>query len=167
MVIDSEPALKRVARFIKIAAPRSGAKLSHYTGTKPIFHAFGIERQIDEIHAREVMLPSGGRLVIDQTEALVAIDVNSGKSRAARDAETNAFKTNMEAVDAICRQLRLRDLGGLVVNDMIDMRFHTHRKEVEARFTERLRRDRAKNKHRSDFTVRSSRNDPTTHAWLA
>jgi ribonuclease E len=144
VVIDSEPALRRVARFIKIAAPRSGAKLSHYTGTKPIFHAFGIEPQINEIHAREVMLPSGGRLVIDQTEALVAIDVNSGKSRAARDAETNAFKTNMEAVDAICRQLRLRDLGGLVVNDMIDMRFHSHRKEVEARFNERLKRDRAK-----------------------
>ncbi|MDF1809500.1 MAG: Rne/Rng family ribonuclease [Phycisphaerales bacterium] len=144
VVIDSEPALKRVGRFIKIAAPRSGAKLSHYTGTKPIFHAFGIENQINEIHAREVMLPSGGRLVIDQTEALVAIDVNSGKSRAARDAETNAFKTNIEAVDAICRQLRLRDLGGLVVNDMIDMRFISHRKEVEARFAERLKRDRAK-----------------------
>ncbi len=144
VVIDSEPALKRVGRFIKIAAPRSGAKLSHYTGTKPIFHAFGIETQINEIHAREVMLPSGGRLVIDQTEALVAIDVNSGKSRSARDAETNAFKTNMEAVDAICRQLRLRDLGGLVVNDMIDMRYHSHRKEVEARFNERLKRDRAK-----------------------
>ncbi len=144
VVIDSEPALRRVARFVKIAAPRSGAKLSHYTGTKPIFHAFGIESQINEIHAREVMLPSGGRLVIDQTEALVAIDVNSGKSRAARDAETNAFKTNMEAVDAICRQLRLRDLGGLVVNDLIDMRYHAHRKEVEARFNERLKRDRAK-----------------------
>ncbi len=144
VVIDSEPALKRVARFIKIAAPRSGAKLSHYTGTKPIFHAFGIETQINEIHAREVVLPSGGRLVIDQTEALVAIDVNSGKSRSARDAETNAFRTNMEAVDAICRQLRLRDLGGLVVNDMIDMRFHSHRKQVEERFHERLKRDRAK-----------------------
>jgi ribonuclease E len=144
VVIDSEPALKRVARFIKIAAPRAGAKLSHYTGTKPIFHAFGIETQINEIHSREVMLPSGGRLVIDQTEALVAIDVNSGKSRGARDAETNAFKTNMEAVDAICRQLRLRDLGGLVVNDMIDMRYHSHRKDVEARFNQRLKRDRAK-----------------------
>ena len=144
VVIDSEPALRRVARFIKIAAPRSGAKLTHYNGTKPIFHAFGIETQINEIHAREVMLPSGGRLVIDQTEALVAIDVNSGKSRGARDAESNAFQTNMEAVDAICRQLRLRDLGGLVVNDMIDMRFHSHRKEVETRFAERLKRDRAK-----------------------
>ena len=144
VVIDSEPALKRVARFIKIAAPRSGAKLSHYTSDLPIFHGFGIESQINEIHAREVMLPSGGRLVIDQTEALVAIDVNSGRSRAARDAETNAYQTNLEAVDAICRQLRLRDMGGLVVCDMIDMRFQSHRKEIEHRFHERLKRDRAK-----------------------
>ena len=144
VVIDSEPALKRVARFIKIAAPRSGAKLSHYSGELPIFHAFGLESQINEIHAREVMLPSGGRLVIDQTEALVAIDVNSGRSRAARDAETNAYQTNVEAVDAICRQLRLRDMGGLVVCDMIDMRYSSHRKQIEQRFNERLKRDRAK-----------------------
>ena len=144
VVIDSEPALKRVGRFIKIAAPRSGAKLSHYKGDLPIFHAFGLESQINEIHAREVMLPSGGRLVIDQTEALVAIDVNSGRSRAARDAETNAYQTNLEAVDAICRQLRLRDMGGLVVCDMIDMRYSSHRKQIEQRFNERLKRDRAK-----------------------
>ncbi|MBL4591731.1 MAG: Rne/Rng family ribonuclease [Phycisphaerales bacterium] len=144
VVIDSESALNRVANFLKIAAPRSGTKLAHYVGTRPIFHAFEIEPQIEEIHSREVHLPSGGRLVIDQTEALVAIDVNSGKSRGARDAETNAYKTNLEAVDAICRQLRLRDLGGLVVNDLIDMRFQSHRKDIEQRFRERLKRDRAK-----------------------
>lgn len=144
VVIDSEPALRRAAQFIKIAAPRAQAKLARYAGGAPIFHAFGIEEQIDAIHAREVPLPSGGRLVIDQTEALVAIDVNSGKSRSARDAETNAFRTNMEAVDAICRQLRLRDLGGLVVNDLIDMRYASHRKQVEQRFRDRLKRDRAK-----------------------
>ena len=144
VVIDSESALNRVANFIKIAAPRSGTKLAHYVGTRPIFHAFEIEPQIEEIHAREVHLPSGGRLVIDQTEALVAIDVNSGKSRGAKDAESNAFQTNLEAVDAICRQLRLRDLGGLVVNDMIDMRHSSHRKEIEQRFRDRLKRDRAK-----------------------
>jgi ribonuclease E len=144
VVIDSESALKRAAQFIKIAAPRAQAKLARYVGGAPIFHAFGIEEQIDAIHAREVPLPSGGRLVIDQTEALVAIDVNSGKSRSARDAETNAFRTNMEAVDAICRQLRLRDLGGLVVNDLIDMRYSSHRKQVEQRFIDRLKRDRAK-----------------------
>ncbi len=144
VVIDSEPALKRAAQFIKIAAPRTGAKLAHYVGAAPIFHAFGIEEQIDAIHAREVHLPSGGRLVIDQTEALVAIDVNSGKSRSARDAESNAYHTNIEAVDAICRQLRLRDMGGLVVCDLIDMRHSSHRKAIEQRFRDRLKRDRAK-----------------------
>lgn len=144
VVIDSEPALKRAAQFMKIAAPRSQAKLARYTGGSPIFHAFGIEEQIEAIHARQVPLPSGGALVIDQTEALVAIDVNSGRSRGARDAETNAYKTNIEAVDAICRQLRLRDMGGLVVCDLIDMRHASHRKAIEQRFKDRLRRDRAK-----------------------
>ncbi len=96
------------------------------------------------IHAREVPLPSGGRLVIDQTEALVAIDVNSGRSRESRDAETNAYQTNIEAVDEICRQLRLRDLGGIIVNDLIDMRLHSHRKDIETRLRERLKRDRAR-----------------------
>jgi len=144
VVIDSEAALKRAAQFMKIAAPRSQARLARYTGGAPIFHSFGIEEQIEAIHAREVPLPSGGALVIDQTEALVAIDVNSGKSRSARDAETNAYKTNLEAADAICRQLRLRDMGGLVVLDLIDMRHASHRKAIEQRFKDRLRRDRAK-----------------------
>jgi ribonuclease E len=144
VVIDNETALSRAARFMKIVSPRSSTRLLHYPGKTPIFHAFGIEKQIALMHAREVPLPSGGRLVIDQTEALVAIDVNSGRSRDSRDAETNAFQTNLEAADEICRQLRLRDMGGIVVNDLIDMRQAGHRKEVEARFRERLKRDRAR-----------------------
>ncbi|MCL4221354.1 MAG: Rne/Rng family ribonuclease [Phycisphaerales bacterium] len=144
VIIDNEMALRRAARFMKIVAPRSQARLRHYKGRTPIFHAFGITEQIRQIHAREVPLPSGGRLVIDETEALVAIDVNSGKMRSARDAETNAYKVNVEAVDAICRQLRLRDLGGLVINDLIDMRIAKHRKDIENRFRERLKRDRAR-----------------------
>ena len=144
VVIDNENALKRASRFIKIVAPRSSTKLLHYPNKTPMFHAFGIERQIANIHAREVPLPSGGRLVIDQTEALVAIDVNSGKSRESRDSETNAYQTNIEAVDEICRQLRLRDLGGIVINDLIDMRDSKHRKDIENRFKDRLKRDRAK-----------------------
>ncbi|MBL9000043.1 MAG: Rne/Rng family ribonuclease [Phycisphaerae bacterium] len=144
VVIDNEQAMQRAARFMKIVAPRGTTKLYHYPGKSPIFHAFGIEQQISLIHAREVPLPSGGRLVIDQTEALVAIDVNSGKSRESRDAETNAYQTNIEAVDEICRQLRLRDMGGIVINDLIDMRRHEHRKDIENRFKERLKRDRAK-----------------------
>jgi ribonuclease E len=144
VIIDSEIALKRASRFMKIVAPRGTTKLFHFTGKTPVFHAFGIERQIALIHAREVPLPSGGRLVIDQTEALVAIDVNSGKSRESRDAETNAYQTNIEAVDEICRQLRLRDMGGIVINDLIDMRDSRHRKDIFQRFAERLKRDRAK-----------------------
>lgn len=144
VIIDSEVALRRASRFMKIVAPRGTTKLLHFPGATPLFHAFGIENQISLIHAREVPLPSGGRLVIDQTEALVAIDVNSGKSRDARDAEANAYQTNLEAVDEICRQLRLRDMGGIVVNDLIDMRHASHRKEIENRFKERLKRDRAK-----------------------
>jgi ribonuclease E len=115
-----------------------------YGGRAPIFHVFDVERQIDLIHSREVPLSSGGRLVIDQTEALVAIDVNSGKSRSARDSETNAYRTNMEAADEICRQLRLRDLGGLLIHDLIDMYQPNHRKAIEDRFRDNLKRDRAK-----------------------
>ncbi|MEQ9095726.1 MAG: Rne/Rng family ribonuclease [Phycisphaerales bacterium] len=144
IIIDDPGALARAERFIKIASPRSRPQLRQYTGQAPIFAAFGIEQQIHNIHSREVPLPSGGRLIFDETEALVAIDVNSGRSRSARDAESNAFNTNMEAADEICRQLRLRDMGGLVINDLIDMRHASNRKAIEQRFAERLGRDRAK-----------------------
>lgn len=144
IVIDNDAALNRAARFLKIVAPRSGTKLVHYTGKAPIFHVLGIEKQIQTIHAREVPLPGGGRLVIDETEALVAIDVNSGKMRDAKDAETTAYRTNVEAVDEICRQLRLRDVGGVIVNDLIDMRQAKHRREIENRFKDNLKRDRAR-----------------------
>jgi ribonuclease E len=144
IVIDDETALHRAARFLKIVAPRSATRLVRYTGKTPIFHATGIEPQIRNIHSREVPLPGGGRLVIDETEAVVAIDVNSGKMRDARDSETNAYRTNLEAADEICRQLRLRDLGGIVINDLIDMRSFKHRREIEHRFKENLKHDRAR-----------------------
>ncbi len=144
LVIDHPAALARAAKFMKIVAPRGQVKIMQYQGATPLFHAFGVEEQVLAMHAREVPLPSGGRLVIDETEALVAIDVNSGKSRSARDAESNAFNTNLEAVDEICRQLRLRDLGGLVINDLIDMRHLSNRKKIEQRFRDRLKRDRAR-----------------------
>jgi ribonuclease E len=144
IIIDNEMALKRGAKFLKIVAPRTSTRLLHYNQKAPMFHTFSVEKQISLIHAREVPLASGGRLVIDQTEALVAIDVNSGRSRDSRDSETNAYQTNIEAVDEICRQLRLRDMGGIVINDLIDMRSISHRKDIENRFKERMKRDRAK-----------------------
>ncbi len=144
VVIDNEAALNRAARFLKIVAPRTTTKLVHYTGKAPIFHVMGVEQQIQNIHSREVPLPGGGRLVFDEAEALVAIDVNSGKMRDAKDAETTAYRTNTEAADEICRQLRLRDVGGVIVNDLIDMRQAKHRREIENRFRENLKRDRAR-----------------------
>jgi ribonuclease E len=144
IIVDDPTAARRAYDFLTIASPRSRAKVIFYDDPVPLYHRFDIESQIESIHSREVPLPSGGGLVIDQTEALVAIDVNSGKSREARDAETNAYKTNLEAVDEICRQLRLRDMGGVVVNDLIDMRDAKHRRAVESRFRENLKRDRAR-----------------------
>ena len=144
VIVDHEQGLARAANFLKVVAPRTGIKLRHYNQRTPMYHAFGVEEQVHQMITREVPLPSGGRLVIDETEAVVAIDVNSGKSRKAKDAETNAYQTNMEAVDVICRQMKLRELGGLVINDLIDMNQAKHRKAVEARFKDRLKRDRAK-----------------------
>ncbi|MFG0274463.1 MAG: Rne/Rng family ribonuclease [Phycisphaerales bacterium] len=146
IVIDDVHAIARASRFLKIVAPRSSTRLLHYEGAAPMFHSFGIEEQIQAIHKREAPLPSGGRLVIDETEALVAIDVNSGRMRASNDAETSAFRTNMEAADEICRQIRLRDLGGLLVLDLIDMRSRSHRREVENKFKALFKRDRARTK---------------------
>jgi len=144
IIVDSEDAYNRVTGYLRVIAPRSAPPVVHYRRPMPLFHAFNVERQIETIHAREVDLPSGGRLVIDQTEALVAIDVNSGRSRSARDSETNAYRTNLEAIEEIARQLRLRDLGGLVINDLIDMRQRSRRKEVYEKFGEMLKVDRAR-----------------------
>lgn len=144
IVVDSESAFNRARTFIQVVAPLNSPRLCYYDRQAPIFYAFGVEQQIEQIHSHKVPLPSGGALVIDQTEAMVTIDVNSGKSRSARDSETNAFNTNKEAVDEISRQLRLRDLGGIIVNDLIDMRSSRHRREIEERLQESLRRDRAK-----------------------
>jgi ribonuclease E len=146
VIIDDESALRRAARFLKIVSPRSATKLYHYNTSAPIFHSYGVEEQIKSMHLREVPLPSGGSIVIDEAEALVAIDVNSGKMRDNKDAETTAFKTDLEAVDEICRQLKLRELGGVVVVDFIDLRKIQHRKQLEARLNDNLKRDRANTK---------------------
>jgi len=146
VVIDDVSALRRAARFLKIFAPRSAPKLLHYDSKPPMFHVYGVEDQIKAIHSRRAPLPSGGYLIIDETEALVAIDVNSGKMRSHGDAETTAYKTNCEAIDEICRQMRLRDLGGLVVLDLIDMRHRSKRRDIEQRLRNGLKRDNARSK---------------------
>lgn len=144
IVVDNESAARRAKNFLAIASPRSAPNVVVYRDAVPLLHRYDIERQIENIHRRVVPLRSGGSLVIDSTEALVAIDVNSGKSRESRDAETTAFKINQEAADEVCRQLRLRDLGGVIVIDLIDMRSVKHRREIEQRFRLNLKRDRAR-----------------------
>ncbi|MEM1098390.1 MAG: Rne/Rng family ribonuclease [Planctomycetota bacterium] len=153
VIVDDPDAAQRAHEFLAVANPRSKTKVVLYQDPVPLFHRFGIERQIETIGSREVPLPSGGALVIDPTEALVAIDVNSGKSRKARDAESNAYQTNQEAVDEIARQLRLRDLGGLVVLDLIDMMQAKHRKSIEQRLKNLLKDDRSRTRvgHISQF----------------
>jgi len=126
-----------------------------YNDPVPIFHRYGIEAELERLHSRHVPLRSGGSLVIDQTEALVAIDVNSGKFRTEEDAETTAFKINLEAADEIPRQLRLRDLGGVIICDFIDMRAESHRREIERRLIANLKqhKERAKVLRMSAFGI--------------
>jgi ribonuclease E len=146
IIVDNKDVARRIKDFIKIALPRTRNKLELFEGTVPLFHQFGIEREIEQMYSRHVPLPSGGSLVIDSTEAIVAIDVNSGKFRDHADAETTAFKTDMEAADEIPRQLRLRDLGGVIICDFIDLRYERHRRELEKLLHDNLSDDRAKTK---------------------
>ena len=146
IVVDSETAFTRAKEFLKLVMPRQSSKLQLYSGKDPLFHQYKIEQEIAKIHAREVPLPDGGSIVIDQTEALVAIDVNSGSFRTDESAEESAYRLNMAAAKEISRQLRLRDLGGVIVNDFIDMRRDKHRRGVERTLRDSMKRDRARTK---------------------
>ncbi|HET6251916.1 MAG TPA: Rne/Rng family ribonuclease [Tepidisphaeraceae bacterium] len=155
IIIDNEQVADRVSDVIKLSNPRAKNKVELYEGPLPLFHKYGIEREIEQMYSRHVPLKSGGSLVIDSTEAIVAIDVNSGKFRDHSDAETTAFKIDMEAADEICRQLKLRDLGGVIIVDFIDLRYERHRRELEERLEHNLKHDRAKTKvlHMSQFGI--------------
>ncbi len=144
--IDNEAAFERAKEFLKMVMPKSADRLKFYEGQDPMFHKYKVEEEIAKIHAREVDLPDGGSIVIDQTEALVAIDVNSGNFRTADSAEESAYRLNMAAAREISRQLRLRDLGGVIVNDFIDMRRDKHRRGVERALRDAMKRDRARTK---------------------
>ncbi len=146
IVIDDADVAKRASEFLSIFSPRTRDAVVYYEDSEPIFHRYGIEEELQRLHSRHVPLKSGGSLVIDQTEALVAIDVNSGKFRTEDDAESTAYKIDLEAADEIARQLRLRDLGGVVVCDFIDLRQDAHKREVERRLARNLKahKERAK-----------------------
>jgi ribonuclease E len=144
--VDEAQAYDRAKEFLQIVMPRFANRLHLYEGKDPLFHKHGLEEEIMKIHQRRVPLRAGGSIVIDQTEALVAIDVNSGNFRADDSAEETAFQINLIAAKEIARQLRLRDLGGVIVNDFIDMRKERHRRGVERAMRDALRRDRARTK---------------------
>ena len=142
--IDNEEAFIEAETFIKAVMPTQIEKLRKYTDFEPMFSSFNVERQIETAYQREVRLPSGGSIVIDQTEALVSIDINSAKSTKGSDVAETAYHTNLEAADEIARQLRLRDMGGLIVIDFIDMNDNKHQKEVEKRLVDATKYDRAR-----------------------
>ena len=146
IVIDNEDAYGRAKEFLELVMPKSVDKLQHYKNTKPLFHSYGVEQEIANIHRREVKLKDGGSIVVDQTEALVAIDVNSGSFRTDESAEETAYQLNLAAAKEIARQLRLRDLGGVIVNDFIDMRKERHRRNLERALRDAVARDRARTK---------------------
>lgn len=155
IIVDDADVAARATEFLSIFSPKAHDIVVHYSDPMPIFHKYGIEAELERLHSRHVPLRNGGSLVIDQTEALVAIDVNSGKFRMEDDAETTAFKLNMEAADEIPRQLRLRDLGGVIICDFIDMRMESHRREIERRLILNLKqhKERAKVLRMSQFGI--------------
>jgi ribonuclease E len=144
--VDEPTAFEHAQEFLQIVMPRYAGRIKLYGGSEPLFYKYGIEEEIARIQQRHVPLPNGGSIVIEQTEALVAIDVNSGNFRADNNAEETAYQMNLLAAKEIARQLRLRDLGGVIVNDFIDMREEKHRRHVERAMREAVKRDRARTK---------------------
>jgi ribonuclease G len=142
--IDSRMQYEALRAFGEIYAPSSVGKLEHYRGERPIFDLYGIEEEISRALARRVDLKSGGYLIIDQTEALTTIDVNTGGFVGARNFDDTIFKTNLEAAGAIARQLRLRNLGGIIIVDFIDMAREEHQQAVLTEFRKQLSKDRTK-----------------------
>ncbi|MBB3274506.1 ribonuclease E [Pseudoxanthomonas sp. OG2] len=144
ILVDTEELHETAREFMQQVMPQSLRKLKHYKDDIPLFNRFQIESQIEGAYERNVRLPSGGSIVVDQTEALTAIDVNSARATKGGDIEETAFHTNLEAAEEVARQLRLRDLGGLVVIDFIDMSSNKHQREVENRLQNALKYDRAR-----------------------
>ncbi|HEY3171741.1 MAG TPA: Rne/Rng family ribonuclease [Thermoanaerobaculia bacterium] len=142
--VDDEETHARLAEFLGAVAPPLVYRLELYRGVEPLFQAYGVEAEIENALKSRVPLPSGGSIVIHQTEALVAIDINTGKYVGKEDLEETVYSTNLEAIPEVARQIRLRDLGGLLVVDFIDMLDLDHRREVFERFEAELAKDRAR-----------------------
>jgi ribonuclease E len=144
ILIDTDEVFEQAQQFMEHVMPGTVNRIKRYRDDVPLFSRFQIEHQIESAYSRQVSLPSGGAIVIDHTEALVSVDVNSGRSTRGADIEETALKTNLEAAEEVARQLRLRDLGGLIIIDFIDMENQRNQREVENRVREALRYDRAR-----------------------
>lgn len=144
LTVDNEAEYKRILQFLDSFAPNLKKRVKLYTGTRSVFEKFDVEKEIEKALHRKVYLKSGGYICIDQTEALVAIDVNTGRFTGTKNLEETVLKVNLEAAEEIARQVRLRDLGGIIVIDFIDMQFEKHRKELLRHLQECLKKDRAK-----------------------
>jgi ribonuclease G len=140
--VDDAEAHRQVLAFVEKLHPEWANRVKHFTSDLPIFEAFGIESEIDSARQPKVFLKHGGSIVLNQTEALVSVDVNTGKFVGKKDLEETVYLTNLEAIPEIVRQLRLRNLGGIVVIDFIDMVDPSHRDEVLTRLQDELKRDR-------------------------
>ncbi len=144
ILIDTDEVFDQAQQFMAHVMPGTVNRIKRYSDDVPLFSRFQIEHQIESAYSRQVGLPSGGAIVIDHTEALVSVDVNSGRATRGADIEETALKTNLEAAEEVARQLRLRDLGGLIIIDFIDMENQRNQREVENRVREALRFDRAR-----------------------
>ncbi len=144
VVVDSRKLYKEIRAYVKLNSPTLVEKIELYKEKEPVFDAYGVEREIANALSRKVWLKSGGYIIIDQTEAMVVIDVNSGRYAAKREQELNSLRTNLEAAREVCRQLRLRDIGGIIVIDFIDLDEDKNRKKVYDELRKEFRRDRAK-----------------------
>jgi ribonuclease G len=144
VVCDDRAAVERMTEMVGQISRRAKKRIKFYDGTAPIFETFGVQKQIDDAFHRQVWLKCGGYIVIDETEALVAVDVNTGRNKGGRDVEKTILQTNLEAAEEIARQLRLRNIGGLIIGDFIDMKNRKDQQSVYQRMRERLKRDKAK-----------------------
>jgi len=144
ILCDDRGATDRMTDMIGQISRRARNRVRHYDGATPIFETYGVQKQIDDAFHRQVWLKCGGYIVIDETEALVAIDVNTGRNKGGRDVEKTILQTNLEAADEIARQLRLRNIGGLIIADFIDMKSRRDQQSVYNLMKERLKRDKAR-----------------------
>src|SRR5580704_3014302 len=144
VICDDEAAVKRMVEVVGQISRRSAGRIRHYQDSAPIFERYGVQKQIDDAFHRQVWLPCGGYIVIDETEALIAIDVNTGRNKGGGSADKTILQTNLEAADEMARQMRLRNIGGLIIGDFIDMKNRKDQQAVFARMKERLKRDKSK-----------------------